>query len=100
MDGSALPGTLSETASEKVEITSGSLVLGRNLQCMLTRQFRTTTNGTALVTSETDACTWTRTGSAAFLTIDGVGAIPGTWDKDAATLDFTIGGHVLTFVRD
>lgn len=99
VNGSTPPVVISETPSGATEITGGSLRLGSSGGCDLVRDYRTTSDGTTTTERDTDSCNWTRTGSAIFLTLEAGGAVPGTWDEEAATVTFGIGGNDLRFAR-
>lgn len=98
-DGGALPATLSESESGSVRVTGGSLNLTSDVDCVLQRDFRNTSGNSVNVTHDVAFCSWTRTGSAISLRLEGAAAVAGTVEDAGATLTFTLDGHALRFER-
>jgi hypothetical protein len=99
VDAEQLPAVLSDDGATRVEVTGGNAQLRADGSCDVRRQLRTTAAGGTSTSTDAHGCTWTRSGSAIFLTLDGGGLYPGTWDDTAFTLELLIEGGSYLFAR-
>lgn len=99
VDGAQLPAVVSDDGSTVVEVTAGRAQLHADGTCDVRRDLRTTTGGDASTSTDAQGCTWTRSGSAIFLTLNAGGVYPGTWDDTVFTLELAIQGGTYLFAR-
>jgi hypothetical protein len=99
LDATPLPAVVSDDGTTRVEVTGGGAQLRADGGCDVRRELRTTTGGSTTTSTDAHACTWTRNGTALFLTLSGGGVYPGTWDEVAFTLELLIEGGQYLFAR-
>ncbi len=99
VDDAQLPAVVSDDGTTQVEVTSGTAHLDADGSCTIRRELRTTAGGSSGTSTDSEPCTWTRTGTALFLTLNAGGVYPGTWDETAFTLELLIEGGMYLFAR-
>jgi hypothetical protein len=99
VDTAQLPAVVSDDGDTTVEVTSGSAQLRADGSCAVRRELRTTTASGTTTSTDAHTCTWTRAGTAVFLTLGSGGVYPGTWDEVAVTLELLIEGGSYLFAR-
>jgi len=84
VNGQATPVVISTLLGD-IEVLSGSLDVNGNGTCHYSLSYRSTAAGSSTATQSND-CTWTRAGAAAFFTLDNGDVLPATVDADTLTV--------------
>lgn len=100
VNGQQPPVAVDDGAGGTMEITGGAVRLLGSGNCELDRDLRVTSGGTPSTVNEAHSCTWSRRGSALFLTLtDGGGAVPSTYDETRGSISLTYQGVDMVFMR-
>lgn len=100
VNGEQPPVTIDDGTGGTTEVTGGAVRLLGSGNCELDRDLRVTSGGTPSTVNEAHPCTWSRRGSALFLTLtDGGGALPTSYDETRGTISMTYQGVDMVFMR-
>jgi hypothetical protein len=98
INGSALPFTIAQTATSKIEVLSDVITISGTGSFTQTTSLRSTTSGVATTQSVADAGTYVVNGSAVTLRFNSDGSTgTGSWSGD--TITTTDGGFALVYKR-
>jgi hypothetical protein len=99
INGGPLPATVTQTATDKLEVLSDVVNVSANGTYTETLQFRETLNGVSTTSTSTDAGTYTVNGTSVTLNSQQIGIIPAALSNNNTTLTLTETGFVWVFVK-